>query len=307
MFKQTAAESAFNGSADQARPVTDREIDALVRRHLPLVGHIVRETLGRVPAHVSRDDLVSAGMYALAAAAKAFDPSHSVTFASYAAIRIRGAIADELRSRDWASRSVRGKARELEQVRNHLATTLGRLPSREEVAQGMGVTVREVDNVEADTHRASLLSLQALTPQDSDELVPAAGDDPEGLLVRREQLGYLRDAVEELPERLRTVVRGYFFEQRKMVDIAAELGVTESRVSQLRSEALGMLRAGMKAADGEVETVEVPKQGRLNSRETARAAYAAAVSARSTLASRLAASNLLGEPVAAGHAAVAVG
>lgn len=270
-------------------------VEALVHTHLALVGHIVRESLARVPAHIGRDDLVSAGMYALVASAQAYDGARGVPFGRFAAIRIRGAITDELRSRDWASRSVRGKAREVEEVRNRLAATLSRSPSRVEVARALGVDARELDAVEADVHRAAVLSLQALTPEDSDELIPAATEEPERLLIRREQLGYLRDAIAELPERLRVVVLGHFFEQRKMSDIAAELDVTESRVSQLRSEALTMLRDALDAADGAPAVAGTTARGRA----ATRAAYRAAVASRSSLASRLAATTLLGETRAA--------
>lgn len=281
--------------------LTERELDERVRTHLPLVGHIVRETLGRVPAHVGRDELTSAGMYALAAAAKSFDPSHGVSFGNYAAIRIRGAIADELRGRDWASRSVRGKARAAEQARNELTVALRRTPTRDEIARAMGVTASELDDIDADVARAGVLSLQALTPEDSDMLVPATSKQPEALLLDRERLGYLHDAIAELPERLRTVVVGYFFDQRKMLDIAAELGVTESRVSQLRSEALVMLRAGMKAADA-VESAPAAAEPapelspRARAKEASKAAYFAAVATRSSVASRLDATSVLGEP-----------
>jgi RNA polymerase sigma factor for flagellar operon FliA len=268
-------------------------VDELVREQLPLVGHLVREVLGRVPAHVGRDDLVSAGMYALAVSAKSFDPTRGVPFARFAAIRIRGALTDELRSRDWASRSVRSKAREVEEARTTLAATLGRSPSRDELASAMGVHPRDVDAVAADVDRASVLSLQSLTPEASDELVPAAGEQPEELLLRREQLGYLRDAIEELPERLRTVLHGHFFEQRRMVDIAAELGVTESRVSQMRGEALAMVREAMTAMAGDAAATAAPSSGR--TRAASRAAYCAAVAARSTLSRRLQVTTVLGE------------
>ena len=135
-------------------PADGTDVDELVRSHLPLVGHIVRETLARVPSYVCRDDLVSAGMYALVLSARSFDAERGVPFGRFAAIRIRGAITDELRSRDWASRSVRAKARELEEVRNSLAATLGRLPNREELARAMGVAAREVDVVAAAVARA---------------------------------------------------------------------------------------------------------------------------------------------------------
>ncbi len=290
---ETAPTRVLTGSATVTTdPAT---VDELVRAHLPLVGHLVRELVNRLPAHVNRDDLVSAGMMALVLSAKSFDAARGVPFGRFAAIRIRGALTDELRTMDWASRAVRGKARELETTRNELAARLGRTPRREEVAQAMGVGVADLDAVDSDVARASVLSLQGLTPDDGAELLPTAGDGPENLLLRREQIGYLHDAIGELPERLRTVVEQYFFQQRKMVDIAADLGVTESRVSQLRSEALVLLRAGMRAqdADGNSAVPEAPMTPR--KRANARDAYCAAVAARSTLAGRLEATTLLGE------------
>jgi RNA polymerase sigma factor for flagellar operon FliA len=278
--------------AESSGTDTPQSVDELVRSHLPLVGHLVREVLGRVPAHVNRDDLVSAGMLALAMSAKSFDPARGVPFGRFAAIRIRGALTDELRTMDWASRAVRGKAREIEMVRNQLAATLGRTPSRDETAHCMGVDVRELDAVEADVQRASVLSIQGLTDNDGADLLSDGDAGPEGLLLHREQLGILRDAIAELPERLRIVVEQYFFAQRKMADIAEELGVTESRVSQLRSEALAMLRAGMSAQDERMAAAPPAANSR---RESARAAYCAAIANRSSLAGRLEASTLLGE------------
>ncbi|MDT4934889.1 MAG: polymerase sigma factor FliA [Pseudonocardiales bacterium] len=266
-------------------------VDGVVRAHMPLVGHIVRELLGRVPAHVNRDDLVSAGMMALVLSAKAFDPSRGVPFGAFAAIRIRGALTDELRGMDWASRAVRTKAREIESTRNQVAATLGRLPTRPELAQVMGVRVQEIDAAESDVHRAAVLSLQGLAQDDGAELLPSAMAGPESLLIKREQIGYLRDAVAELPERLRTVVEQSFFEQRRMLDIAAELGVTESRVSQLRSEALALLRLGMHG-HGHTPDQSEPSTGTSTSR---REAYRVAVAARSTLALRLQATTVLGD------------
>jgi RNA polymerase sigma factor for flagellar operon FliA len=266
-------------------------VDALVRSHMPLVGHLVRDLLGRVPSHVSRDDLLSAGMLALVTSAQNFDPARGIPFARFAAIRIRGGLTDELRAMDWASRAVRGKARDVDAATVELANSTGRTPSRDEVACAMGVTVGEIDAVAADVHRASMLSLQALAPDDGADHLVSSGDGPEGLLVRREQIGYLRDAIAELPERLRIVVTGYFFEHRKMLDIAEDLGVTESRVSQLRSEALALLRDGMRTAEDGPRTDAQDVRGRAGGRQ----AYCAAVAARSTLASRLAATTLLGE------------
>jgi RNA polymerase sigma factor for flagellar operon FliA len=219
--------------------------DELVEANLPLVGHIVREVLGKVPVHVNGDDLTSAGMMALVVAARSFAPDRGVPFARYAAIRIRGALLDELRSMDWAARSVRTQARQMDTVQQELAAALGRTPTPDEVAATLGVSRAELDALQCDLTRARTLSLQGFAPETGPELLAENSAGPEALLLHREKLGYLHEAIEQLPERLRHVVVAYFFEQRQMSDIGAELGVTESRVSQLRAEALRMLKDGM--------------------------------------------------------------
>src|SRR5437763_17188235 len=102
----TTCTATTTGTAGNS-PISGRALDDLVRSHLPLVGHLVRELLSRVPAHISREDLLSAGMAALATAAQSFDPERGIPFGAFAANRVRGALLDELRSLDWASRSVR--------------------------------------------------------------------------------------------------------------------------------------------------------------------------------------------------------
>jgi RNA polymerase sigma factor for flagellar operon FliA len=241
---------------------------------------------------VHRDDLVSAGMLALVLAARSFDESQGVPFAAFAAIRIRGAITDALRSLDWAGRGVRTKARQIHAVTDELAAALRRTPTRDEVAQAMGVAVAEIDEVDANVRRGTVVSLQALTPDGVEELVPTPNDNPEELILKREQIGYLHDAIAELPERLRVVVERYFFENRRMIDIADELGVTESRISQLRSEALVLLRVALKAMDP--ESGGAPRAR--GTKAAKQASYAAAVADRSTVADRLGATTLLGEP-----------
>ena len=279
-------------TAAEAPALAAAEVDALVRQYLPLVGHLVREVANRVPAHVNRDDLHSAAMYALALSAKSFDPSRGVPFAQFASLRIRGALTDELRSMDWASRGVRTKARDVESTRTELTRVLGRAPSSAELAQAMGMSRSALGAIEYDAHRASVVRLQALSADETDEVLPSQNEGPEHVLLRREELGYLRDAVAELPERLRTVVERYFFQQHKMADIARDLGVTESRISQLRSVALTMLREGMHAAD----PAERPVRSVASARSAANTeAYRAAVVSRSTLAGRLAATTVLGE------------
>src|SRR5205823_5398532 len=133
---------------------TKRALEDLVRAHLPLVGHLVRELLGRVPAHVSRDDLVSAGMAALATAAKGFDAGRGTPFSAFATARIRGALLDELRGLDWASRSVRSRARRIDAAQQELTATLGRTPTQQELAESLGIAVDELHAVDGDVQPA---------------------------------------------------------------------------------------------------------------------------------------------------------
>lgn len=219
--------------------------DELVSANIPLVGHLVRETMGRVPAHVSRDDLTSAGLAALVQAAHGFDASRGVPFARYAATRIRGAILDELRGIDWASRSVRRRARELEETRGRLTAQLGRPATTAEVASALGLTLEEVEANRDDVSRASVASLDGIVDSALDGLLPSAGLTPEQVVEHQERISFLHEAIAELPERLRTVVEGYFFAERPMAEIAAELGVTESRISQIRAEALVLLKGAL--------------------------------------------------------------
>jgi len=275
--------------------IGDRRRDDTVKSHMPLVGHLVREMLARVPAHVSRDDLLSAGYAALVAAARGYDEDRGVPFARFAAARVRGALLDELRGLDWASRSVRQRARRTDSARQELTAELGRTPSVAEVAERLGCTVEDIEAADDDVQRAVVFSLQGFATAGADDMVtePTAG--PEEMLIRRERMGYLVHAVEALPERLRTVIKGYFFEERPMAQIAAELGVTESRVSQLRSEALGLLRDGLNTHLD--PTLATPVKDGCVARR--RAAYYDSIAVRGNLRTRLAVTGLDGLPVAA--------
>ena len=254
------------------------ELDELITSHIPVVTHIVRETMGRVPSHVSRDDLTSAGLAALVQASKSFDAERGVPFARYAATRVRGAILDELRGIDWASRSVRRRARDLDATRAQLSAILGRTPTTQEVADAVGMTLAEIAQNDEDIARAQVLSLQGAQDASLDDVLPSHGPTPEQLLEHRERLTYLVEAVAELPERLRIVISDYFLEERPMAEIAAELGVTESRVSQMRAEALVLLRD---ALNHELDPSQVTPHARpQGSAARRRDAYFAAVAAR---------------------------
>ncbi len=283
--RRTAQTAAARAGIDPERA---RHEAALVDENLPLVQYVVSEIAHRIPSHVSRSDLVSAGMLGLAQAARTYDPDRGIAFDRFASTRIRGALLDELRGRDWASRSVRARARGMAQATEELTNRLGRAPSPEELATAMNLPADQVHKLVDDVHRATVLNYESLVLEGDAESFLAAGDEsPEQSMLSRERRSYLTDAVATLPERLRLVVIGYFFEERSMQDLADELGVSESRVSQLRAEALLLLKDGI---NSQLEPTQVAEETRPNGRVARRkAAYYAAIANSSNYAARLAA------------------
>jgi RNA polymerase sigma factor for flagellar operon FliA len=276
----------------EATVLSAAEQEELIRQHMPLVGHLVRDMLSRIPNHIHRDDLTSAGLHALVTAARGWDPDRGIPFHRFATTRIRGAILDELRSLDWATRSVRTKARATDTTRQHLTTTLGRTPTNEELAQALGTTTTDLHQTDNDVQRATVLSLQGFTTSSADDMVTERTPGPEAMLIRREQIGYLHHAIASLPERLRIVITEYFLNERPMADIAADLGVTESRISQLRAEALSLLKDGMNThLDPDLApTPENPES--ITARR--RASYYATIADNTSVHSRLAMTSVTG-------------
>ncbi|WP_282946669.1 sigma-70 family RNA polymerase sigma factor [Cellulomonas endometrii] len=263
----------MNSSA--ATPVTDE----LVVAHMPLVGYHVSEVLSRVPATVVREDLVSAGHLALVLASRSYDPETGVPFARYAALRIRGALIDELRSMDWASRGARHRAREMSAASDRLTAALGRTPSREELAKELGTDVAAVDQARQDAERR-VLSMDATVHPVAD-LVRDEAPGPEENVLIGERLRYLRAAVETLPDRLRSVIEGLFLQDRTVAELADELGVTQSRISQLRTEGLALMRDGLNAS---LDPQMVPVAERPDGvAERRRRTYFAAVASRAAM------------------------
>jgi len=250
--------------------------EQLIRDHLYLVHRTVTQTAARIPSHVSRDDLLSAGMAGLAHAARHYEPQRGVPFDRYAATRIRGAVLDELRGFDWASRPVRTKARALASLTESLTAALGRKPTDGEIAGAAGLSVTALSRLSGDVHRSVVLNYEAIVETgDAEFLLPAAVDNPEEELLMAERVGCLAAAMRALPERLQMVIRGYFFEERSVTEIAQQLGVTQSRVSQLRSEALELLRDGMNSQLDPSKVSPLRRQsGRVSRRQ---AAYRAAM------------------------------
>jgi RNA polymerase sigma factor for flagellar operon FliA len=280
-----------------ATSAAERRRSDVVTDHMPLVGHLVREMLARVPAHVNRDDLMSAGYAALVHAARGFDEERGVPFARFAAARVRGALLDELRGLDWASRSVRQRARRTDGARQELTAELGRTPTVQEVAARLNCSIEDIEAADDDVQRAVVFSLQGFATAAADDMVTEPSLGPEDLLIRRERLGYLRHAIDALPDRLRVVVQGYFFEERPMARIAEDLGVTESRVSQLRAEALNLLKDGLNTHLDPALAAQAPTREGCVARR--RAAYYDQIATGGSLRSRLAVTGPDGLPVAA--------
>ncbi len=249
--------------------------NARIEQALPLVRHVVFQVAVHFPRHVDREDLARAGALGLVEAARRYDESRGVPFERFAAQRIRGAILDSVRAADWAPRSVRTLARKLEATEQRLATELGRVPNKDEMANSLGVSRAELARLQDRLFRSVVLALDHETTDGSDEdltLVDILSDEgavePSVELETREMHAYLRDAVKLLPERQRIVVSGYFLDGKTSRELADFLGVTESRVSQIRSEALKALKIGIEGQYEEVD-VDATKQCRVAKRQAA--------------------------------------
>jgi RNA polymerase sigma factor for flagellar operon FliA len=219
--------------------VNRTERNTLVVENLPLVGYLVSDLCARA-THLSRDDLASAGAVALVTAANAYDPSLGIPFGAYARTRIVGAFADDMRASDWATRSARKRIKETLAVQESLTAGLGRTPTVEEIANALGVDRETTVAALSDASR----TVTALDETTEAFLVSEAVS-PEDALLASEQTAYVRAAVEALPERMRSVVQAIYFDDRTVTEIAEELGITHSAVSQQRSEAIRLMREGM--------------------------------------------------------------
>lgn len=232
---------------------TPLTVDQLVEEHLELVQFIVNQLAARYPRHVDRSELWSAGAAGLVDAAQRYDATTGVPFRRYASIRIRGAIIDSTRSRDWATRSLRRRAREIQHVEQELEQEMGRTPSNEEVAEASHLTIEEIERCRRGVERSTLLqldqpigeadgateTLSSLLPEEDAEILPTESAE------NRELMGTLRAAVQGLDDTHREVIVRHFFSDDLLQDIADDLGVTEARVSQIRSEAINAIRAYM--------------------------------------------------------------
>ncbi|HVR32156.1 MAG TPA: sigma-70 family RNA polymerase sigma factor [Acidimicrobiia bacterium] len=228
--------------------LTSTEQNALVTDTMDLVGHIVSELSARYPRHVDRSELWNAGALGLVEASRRFDPASGVPFARYAAIRIRGAIIDSTRSRDWASRSVRRSIREIRQATTGLEENEGRTPTSAEVAAFLAIEPSEFEHRRSQAIASTLLHLDQSIEGEEVTLAeriadPAVETVPEIALELRELRGTLAEAIRNLPPVQAVVVSRSYLDGNLLQDIAVDMSLTEARVSQIRSEGLAALKA----------------------------------------------------------------
>ncbi len=233
--------------------------ESLILNYSPLVKYVAGRLSSSLPQTVDTADLVSYGVFGLIDAVEKFDPARGIKFETYAIARIKGAIIDELRAMDWVPRSIRARAREIEAAYITLENRLKRVPKDAEVADEMGITLVELQQVLSKLSYTSVMSFEEMwsNTQDRDDRPDVLGsiadrtaEDPVQVFESAEVKEILADAIERLPDREKTVVALYYYEGLTLKEIGVVLGVTESRVSQLHTKAVLRLRARLHAAQG---------------------------------------------------------
>lgn len=219
------------------------DTESLVSRHAHLVKKIALHMMARLPDSVQLDDLMQAGMVGLLEAATRFEHSQGATFETYAGIRIRGAIVDEIRRGDWVPRSVHRNARRVSEAIREVEAREGRDARDHEVAEQMGLPMDDYHACLNETNSGRLFSLDELTEKGEGGNLDSASEQPDELLEDQSFRQHLAAAIEELPERERLVFALYYQEELNLKEIGAVLEVSESRVSQIHSQAAARLKA----------------------------------------------------------------
>ncbi len=217
----------------------------VVARHAALVKRIAFHLINRLPPNVQVDDLIQAGMVGLLEAHGNFDSSQGASFETFAGIRIRGAMLDEIRKLDWTPRSVHRKTRELAEAIRRLETRNGCDPSDAEVAAEMGIELAEYHRILADASSSRLFSVDELAESGDGHLPQSESEDPFEALSEQEYRQQLADAIRSLPEKERLVMSLYYDEELNFREIGQVLEVSESRICQIHGQAMMRIRSKM--------------------------------------------------------------
>jgi len=224
-------------------PATKEEI---ILRHLDLVKYIALRLTPRLPADISVDDLFNSGIIGLMDAIDKFDPSQEIQFKTYAKIRIKGAMLDELRAMDWVPRSLRQKSNNLQTTLSTLERKLGRQPTDEEVAADLEISLDEYFRLLDEVKSVSVLPieiLEALQESQGDNQLGACSENPVQSIFHAEVQAKLAEAIRSLSKNEQLVLSLYYYEELTMKEIGLILGYTESRISQIHTKAVLRLRA----------------------------------------------------------------
>lgn len=218
--------------------------DDLVREYLPLVQRIALRLKAKLPPDIELDDLNQVGLMGLLRARESYDASQGASFATYAGIRIKGAMLDEIRSNDWLPRSVQSSLRQVSEAIEAAGARLGRPAQDAEIAEELGMTLEDYQRLSGELACARMTHVE-----DSDEAAFAEAEaaNPFDQLGDSASRQALADAINNLPEKERLMMSLYYAEELNLKEIGAVLGVSESRVSQLHGQALARLRANLAA------------------------------------------------------------
>src|SRR3990167_2871569 len=227
------------------------DVNAMLRQYSPLVRRLAHQMMAKLPANVEVDDLIQVGMIGLADALSRFDPAQGVQIETFATQRIRGAMLDELRGADWLSRGTRKQQRDIEKAVHRLEQRLGRAPHESEIAAEMGLSLDDYQEMLGKVRGTQLIYLEDMSGDDGDQSfldrhVADSSSDPQNLLQDDRMRHALVEAIKKLHEREQLVMSLYYEEDMNLKEIAAVLGVTESRVCQLHSQSIARLRVKLR-------------------------------------------------------------
>lgn len=235
---------ARQGQGGTSQGASERK-EEIILRHLPMVKYLALHLASRLPADVSAEDLFNAGIIGLMDAIDRYDPNQQSQFKTYAKIRVKGAMLDEIRSMDWIPRSLRQKSHSLETTTLALTDRLGREPTDEEVAEALGITIDAYYKLLDELKGISLLPVEimdALQESKTEEKLGTHQDGPFQNVYREQIRRMLSEAITSLPKNEQLVLSLYYYEELTMKEIGLVLGYTESRISQLHTKAILRLR-----------------------------------------------------------------